>query len=132
MAKSLIPKSRAKTAYGLLSEVARVVTEEPKRFDMSLWRKVEGRTMFPPALGFPACGTVGCLGGWAEVLRPGIAAAATLGLTDDQANELFCPTGWNAVAGQTAAHARKYVAHLRRFQKKYAKQLKAKKLEAIR
>ena len=128
---ALIPKSKAKTAYGLLSEIAALVTAEPKRFDMSTWirREKHGENA---RRGFPACGTVGCIGGWTQLLRPREGGAQTiLGLTFEQSNELFTPSGWLAEDGQTAAHARKYVAHLRRFQKKYAAQLKAKKLGSL-
>ncbi len=48
-----------------------------------------------------------------------------LGLTDDQAQELFFPTDLVEARNRgTKAHARATIAHIRRFQKANRKQLK--------
>lgn len=125
MAKSLIPKSKAKTAFGLLSEIAALAIEEPMRMTMNNWYLRPGAWK-EPRRGFPACNTVGCVGGWTETLVPNAGADRTLGLSQAQEVELFYPRLLmkDGIAhGQTLAHARKVVAHIRRFQKKYRGQL---------
>jgi len=131
-----IPTSKAKTAYGLLSEVAALALAEPKRIDMSRWVCREGSPSqyewdyVAPLRGYPACGTVGCIGGWVDTLtRKKVGDAYdTLGLGLDAGNELFMPPWWADRDTQSRAHARKVVAHIRKFQKKYASQLKRKKV----
>ena len=61
---------------------------------------------------------------------PGTYAGNLLGLTGEQEDELFYDGGllW-ARDQQTPSHARKTVAHIRRFQKKYRAQLMAKRIE---
>jgi len=58
-----IPRSRAKTAWGLLKDVRKAILEEPLRVDMG---QVVGK--LDPDDGGPACGTVGCLAGWTLLL----------------------------------------------------------------
>lgn len=125
--KTAMPTSRAKTAYGLLSAIAKLALEEPKRMRMETWLSRDGGWLHPSRV--PACGTVGCIGGWTTVLRPRRMAKDTLGLDGAQADELFLdrPLVWDWPQG-TAKHARKVAAHIRRFQKKYASQLKRKKV----
>lgn len=136
--RSLIPKSKAKTAYGLLSEIAKLALAEPKRLRMGMWLDREAALTFEDA---PACGTVGCIAGWAVMLRgtrkqqremetnvycdfSDAPAAAVLGLDSDQAHELFNPQVDGSYG--TLTHARNAVRRIRRFQKQHAKQLKAK------
>lgn len=134
MLNDAMPKSTATNAYELLDEIKALALEEPKRIDMNNWRLSDGDVF--PALtrrGYPACGTVGCIGGWVEVLsgcRPN-GAEGILGLSSAQSNELF----WDPALithgkshGQTAKHARLTVQHIARFQAKYESQLKAKAL----
>lgn len=127
-----VPRSKARTAYGLLSDVCAVVTEEPKRLAMGLWlARADEDSSGPPLLGFPACGTVGCIGGWVEVLSPKNPACAEtiLGLDLNQSDTLFYDNDLCSAPGQqTASHARKVVSHIRKFQKKYRAQLLAKKI----
>lgn len=120
MANSSIPKSKAKTAYGLLSEVRAIILAEPKRYDQCDWI----RTGSGPD--YPSCGTVACVGGWIGVLKgQHHKSQDILGLSGYQAGQLF---SYNAAKGQSQSlmHARSGAAHIRRFQKRYAKQLKAK------
>ena len=54
-----IPRSKAKTAWGLCQDVIRAIKKDPKRANMSVFSEV-----FLPEDGGPACGTIGCLAGW--------------------------------------------------------------------
>ena len=54
-----IPRSNAKTAWGLCQDVIRAIKKDPKRADMAVF----GATLLPQ-YGGPACGTIGCLAGW--------------------------------------------------------------------
>jgi hypothetical protein len=57
---------RPKTAYGLLIRVKELILEEPKRLNMDVWSSAVS-----PSENGPACGTVGCISGWAQMLaRP--------------------------------------------------------------
>lgn len=144
MAKNAMPVSKAKTAYGLLSEIRKLIIEEPKRYDQWGWRRLLSQSdAFAPA-----CGTVGCVGGWICVLKgyPFGDSDSTkfaykiLGMNGDVVwNELFDADlaglrweqrGNDSVVTMRAirAHARRGAAHIARFQKKYAKQLKATKV----
>ncbi len=60
-------RTRAKTAYGVLSEVRRLILDEPLRYDQTvlLVRRDEG---YSRPMGFPKCGTVGCRAGWVTEL----------------------------------------------------------------
>jgi hypothetical protein len=139
MKNTTLPKSKAKTAYDLLSDIAALALEEPKRIDMDVFcqRADMPSHAWKPRAGFPDCGTVGCIGGWASMLKHGKFtdeddAAALLGLTAGQACELFYPSDLLADAAgghaQTPAHAAAVVRHIEQFQTKHAAQLKAKAL----
>lgn len=97
-------KSRAKTAWGHLLHVRRLIEAEPKRYDQGDWidRKTNDSLVLDEAKQhqkFPACGTVGCLAGWTVISltghnrfrRPSVRGHAerALGLTNQQAVELF-------------------------------------------
>lgn len=145
MPKNLIPKSKAKTAYGLLSEVRALILAEPLRYDQGTWieRKDNPRRNFDGDIceapkSYPACGTVGCVAGWVATLTrketwaydetEGI-AQIKLGLNDEQAIMLFdCDAVRHTIEPQTIQHAKAGARHIQRFQKKHAAQLKAKKL----
>lgn len=136
MAKNAMPKSKAKTAYGLLSEIRKLILEEPKRYDQTGWL-TRGRSATCIYRDFaPQCGTVGCVGGWVEALKRR-EAGVVLGLDWEQQEELFAARaagdryaatsdGWAPTKASVRAHAKRGAAHIARFQKKYAKQLKAK------
>lgn len=128
-----MPVSKATNAYELLDEIKALALEEPLRVSMNYWRlnasDIEQDT-FITHLILPACGTIGCIGGWAEALAgTGQQAADILGLTDDQWNDLFYPLElvWEAdEIGQTPEHARHVIAHIAAFQQKHEAQLKDK------
>ena len=61
-----IPRSKAKTAWGLCADVIRVIMAEPKRADIGSYITKES-----PKSGGPACGTVGCFAGWLTLLKGG-------------------------------------------------------------
>lgn len=143
MAKNAIPKSKAKTAYGLLSEIRKLILEEPKRYYQGSWRASDW--LAPEQL--PACGTVCCVAGWVDTLkspkpagdkdwdviedRPLAAARAIriLGLSENQSWTLFNGHAAGDYSNSDpAAHAKRGAAHIARFQKKYAAQLKAKRV----
>jgi hypothetical protein len=64
------PISVATNAYELLGDVAEAILREPKRFDFGNWLE-----HIPAEHGGPACGTVGCIAGWAVVLTGDIPAS---------------------------------------------------------
>ena len=137
-----IPKSRAKTAYGLLSEVKRLIVEEPKRYNQGIDIR-SANDSGRPLENFPACGMIGCVAGWVVVIKCErilptyqIAEKATkiLGLRPEQADELMdsCAledyTKKELPTEGTRAYAKLGARHITRFQKKYARQLKAKRV----
>mgnify|MGYP001604603427 CR=1 FL=1 len=132
-----VPVSKAKNAYELLTEVEKLILDEPLRYDQTSYiARVDG---FGGALGIdvestPECGTVGCVAGWVATLKRGTAftyeqcpgiAAEILGIDGSQVHELF---GMQKAAGraQTPEHARSGATLIRAFKKAYARQLKAK------
>lgn len=139
--KNVMPVSKAKTAYGLLSEIRRLILEEPKRYDQTdtVTFLSNGDDFYPQPR--PACGTVGCVAGWTCVLKiPHLKskwqdewvdicqrAEDILGLNEHQASRLFSPHAAKRKM-QTAEHAKRGAAHIARFQEKYAAQLKAKRV----
>lgn len=141
-----IPLSKAKTAYGLLRDVQRVILAEPTRVNMGVFTapaddvaRINRR---------PACNTVGCFAGWVNVLSVGRLAA--MNADDFQAENLLghdlnyrLPTGlqhyvFNGGGGDacgttdpgTPAHARAVVRRIDGFIKRNLKALKARKLVA--
>lgn len=143
MSRKALPKSKAKTAYGLLSEIRKLILAEPTRYDQHNWivcdnvpRLSNGKNSFPYDE-MPHCGTVGCVAGWVRALKAptsrasfhatGRLAAKILGLDHGQGMDLFEP--YAAVGNpQSVHHARSGAAHIERFQKKHATQLKATKV----
>ena len=65
-----VPRSKATNAYDLLNDVARAITEEPRRINMRWWTfffQGEALNNWANQLhqeDLPACGTVGCIAGW--------------------------------------------------------------------
>lgn len=128
-------KSRSKTAYGLLSEIRRLILAEPRRYNQYDWLKTNERGPLAPA-----CGTVGCVGGWTVFLKrdkTNKTAAGILGISSDQGDELFAGDAARSrrdkATGDYSArsirdHARRGAAHIARFQKKHAVQLRAKRV----
>lgn len=131
-----IPRSRAKTAWGLLQDVKRAILAEPKRVNMGVF--IEDKL---PEDGGPACGKVGCFAGWVSIL-----AGAPDRYWSTTARNLLGPADYNTVgpgadvfnAGTgdrcettrsgTAAHARAVVARINKFMRVNAKLLKARRL----
>lgn len=133
-AKTKIPKSRAKTAYGLLSEIVALIRDEPRRLDMSMPLDTNAKDAYELA---PSCGTVGCVAGWAVMLRGN--PNAKIPITTQGADILGIP---NAVADlfyvfpkssrddnkpeTLTRHAAEEIKIIRAFQKTNRKQLLAK------
>jgi hypothetical protein len=134
-----IPRSKAKTAYGLISDVIRAILAEPKRADMEVFAD-----HVDPDDGGPACGTVGCFAGWVCLLR-----GARMGrrINETAARKILGPDLSYSTAGvgggfnvfnsgfpdvttppMTAEHAAQVVKRIRRFQQVNAEKLKARKL----
>jgi hypothetical protein len=142
MSKKAMPISKAKNAYDLLTDVIDLIVEEPLRYNQGNWRQTEADDYF--ATDFPPCGTVCCVGGWVDLLKSktpakdvedftvargvGASARQILGLSAPQARELFTPECTEGSSPQTDEHARLGVLHIRKFQKKYAAKLKAKRV----
>lgn len=142
LSATALPKTNATTAYGLLNAIARIITEEPKRLAMEIvcyrGSALERRIAYG-LFEAPACGTVGCIAGWALTLAGETAehednsgswrsARYVLGLSDKQALELFAPDDLMYQTHQTPRLAQDTVAHIRAFQKANQAQLQATKL----
>jgi len=137
MAKNTMPVSHAKTAYGLLGEIARLIVEEPKRYNQHGWlQREQDRSQMQP-VEYPSCGTVGCVAGWVVALkakrrpnyfRTGDKAADILGLDVDQHDELFGSSAAGETDRQTPEHAEAGASHIRRFMQANRAQLLAKKV----
>lgn len=135
--RSAMPVSKATNAYELLAEIRQIILEEPKRYDQNMW-------LLTGAIGerAPACGTVGCVAGWAVALKADEVPAwylvaekaqEILGLGSEEAGELFSSEAASTPRERcygprtrNPAHARRGAAHIRRFMEKYKDQLKAK------
>jgi hypothetical protein len=142
MAKNAMPVSKAKTAYGLLSEIRKLILEEPRRYDQGAWL-LNDEDSFSFKYGsdalaaVPACGTIGCVAGWVVALQRrtphdfmiATEAADILGLTSEQRTSLFRPnaSGDREKIGPER-HAQRGAAHIARFQHKHAAQLRAKRI----
>jgi hypothetical protein len=139
--KITIKKSTAKTAFGLLSEIRQLILEEPKRYDQQSWRTPQDEIL-PGEM--PACGAVGCVFGWVDLLKSSRPITMKqldlsdslfakrgmriLGLSRTQAAELYHGGAAGGRRSDLKGHARRGAAHIARFQKKYASQLKAKRV----
>lgn len=141
-----LPRSKAKTAWGLVQDVKRVMLEEPKRVWMKDYIVERNPALWPNA---PACGTVGCFAGWCSILSGGKRnifrtyshALELLGdcdydtvqTTDDDGyaykDHVFSAFGPD-LEGEpgTATFARSVVRRIERFQRINEKVLKAKKV----
>lgn len=134
--------TRRMDAYEFLSELVKVIHEEPKRLNMGNWLKTRFNEMEPK----PVCGTVACIGGWTvAMLRPkGITTAAfviegvnsragsyavtasqVLGMTTRQTEHLFHPHVRAMTIG-SAEYVEAVVKRIRNFQSNHRRQLHAK------
>lgn len=139
-----LPKSKAKNAYDLLSDVRALILAEPLRYNQDIYlhlEKEDGDNAFAAPRGFPACGTVGCVAGWVASIAPrkfdpyisiDRQARDRLGLSDQQAFELFDGRALRHVDArpQTKKYAKAGAVHIARFQKAHAAQLKAHRVTA--
>lgn len=151
-----IPLSRAKTAWGHLQHVKRIILAEPKRVDMGTFKGTK-----LPTVGGPACGTVACFAGWTLITAgknatrtefranrlsfstPATRAQNLLGKsldysveggTDEESYEY--ESVFNSGNGDacertrpgTVKHARAVVARINRFMARNAAALKAKQM----
>lgn len=149
---SKVPYSDAKTAYTLLSDVIRTILEEPKRVHMDNWLlQGEGVKDFLYRkgvldIGGPACGTIGCISGWITTLKPNANVSSIAGEDiiapyigwgggidgaylrrqemREAADAMFMDTTVDATYG-TRKYARIVAGRIRKFQKVWAKDLKA-------
>ena len=139
MKNKALPKSKAKTAYGLLSDVCKLILEEPKRYSQRIYIARNGHDDFGEmsVVEYPSCNTVGCVAGWVASLRTKRfayedtfnIARDILGLTESQALELFHERAVDSLfVPQTPKHAKAGVKHIRAFQSKYRRQLLADKV----
>ena len=69
----LVPHTQAETAFDLLNDIIRIIQEEPRRMDMGNW--ICNPKAVSAVRKLPACGTVGCIAGWAVVLHDGVEPA---------------------------------------------------------
>lgn len=133
------PKSRARTAFGLLSEIQKIILAEPKRYDQTdvLSLKSDSGVGSDDKY-FPSCGTVGCVAGWVAVLKVPHAeklgsgnmmlhAEDILGISSEQADVLFCGDAAGDVSNR-AAHAKRGARHIEKFKNLHAAQLKAQRV----
>lgn len=136
-------RSNAKTAYGLMSDIAAYILEEPKRIYMGDWlitNMNEVRENF--GVDGPACGTVGCVAGNAVLLtskgsfkrRRGIQsqalqilAARDYNLADDL-DCLFLSTDVSAPYG-TEEYARIVAKRIADFQAAHEAELRKVRIE---
>lgn len=134
-----LPRSRAKTAWGLVQDVKRAMREEPLRVDMRTYARKKS-----PSKGGPACGTVGCFRGWLSILggeNPDpFVAQGFWTLLPENVDLSFGPDNkfhvFNAGSGDscestrpgTRAHARAVIQRINRFAKKNEAKLKAHRL----
>lgn len=104
-------RSPAKTAYGHLSWIRKLILDEPKRYNQKSWivgprvepslwsHHMDKQISLYAAEGLPQCGTVACVAGWAiasfqetypkSQINISFKAEKLLGLTESQADELF-------------------------------------------
>ena len=124
---SALPTSKATNAYDLLTDIGKLALAEPRRMRMGQWVVNESDLWIFPDEAIPKCGTIGCIGGWTTVLRPGLVAEETLGITGTMEHHLFYDRALCNDRDQgTLAHAKRVVAHIKKFQKRHATRLKAK------
>lgn len=142
-----LPVSRAKTAWGLLTNVKRAILREPKRANMRCFMRDRG-----PEDGGPACGTVGCFAGWVALLgapqysRENLATNADYiavrllgdGLnyrTAGRTNEWVFNGGQGDTCAKTApgtvAHAKAVATRITKFMRVNRTALKARKLSGV-
>ena len=145
--KMLMPVSNATNAYDLLTDVAKLVLDEPRRLKMDDW--ITPVEWLPEKHKAPACGTVGCIAGWVSTLTPTQTYKSALGgtyaeepvdqgcrvLGVEDAYDLF--TRRSLVLdgernGGTLKHARNVVKAIKAFQKGHEKRLREKSVRTTK
>lgn len=151
-----MPVFTGTTAWELLDFITWVIQGEPKRYDQGAWIKLveQGYSEEYKASQMPACGTIGCVAGWVDLLVTGRQtiidvdmfadqtqkrATRILGLNKAQQNQLF---EGNAIAKVrewlpvsldnegfypmtgTEAYAALGVLHIRKFMQRHERKLK--------
>jgi hypothetical protein len=136
---------KAKTAYGLLSNIIRIIEKDARHMRMGQWIMDPDNLLEAER---PECGTVGCIGGWIDTIterRNYRNAQKTLGflrmspltesgdyspeyLEEDRAIEGLMFGELCSASGQgTKKHARAVIKVIRKFQKTHkARLLKTK------
>lgn len=142
--KKPVKPSKMISAYALLSRIAKLALDEPRRMAMALWMvkrsEVAAKMRTKVAANaiaytqpYPACGIVGCIGGWTLELATVPAhgeneyedARRVLGLTQAQAFRLFEDDSLiYAPDQQTKRHAQAVATHIQRFQQDHEAQLR--------
>lgn len=134
-----IPKSKAKTAYGLLGEIRALIVAEPKRYNQRDTLAIRGTEITGgyDDETFPRCGTIGCVAGWVTMLTAkdpsrvedvvGF-AQRTLGLDGEQEYALFNSEAAGRTRGGSQEHAQSGADHIASFQRKHRTQLLVKKV----
>lgn len=132
------PRTRATTTIGILKAVVKAIREEPRRYDQGDWicRFDEYNMEWIGAdrlKHVPACGTIGCVAGWVDVLKRDTPikggstmtvperARALLGLNEWQTDLLFSGgalDGLTTARPGTRAYANAGVKHIERFMRK--------------
>lgn len=135
-ANAKLPKRvRSKNPIVILKAVIRAITEEPKRYDQSVFRSTRSHSLHRER-DFPACGTICCVAGWVNTLTGDFpkskigewdTARQTLALEKEEAMFLFdmTPDGVrNRNSVTPRQHAADGVKHIKRFVlKKWGKKI---------
>jgi len=150
----LIPKSKAKTSWGLLRDVRKAMLAEPRRVDMITFvRDLDSYEwmMESRSRPQPACGTQGCIAGWMHlVTSTEVGKARSRSLAQQRAFQLLpesvhedaarlfydhhdekgkFPYPWPAsIPAGTPAYAKAVVRNLDKFMRKHERALRAFKL----
>lgn len=139
-----VTREKPKTAYDLCERVAQHIEEEPLRYHQGLW----GFERFVIAeLQQPQCGTVCCRAGWIVALHDGIGAEKSVGvaarssqilgyrnedLSEDSAvMSLYYDGSMGHLEQGTKKYAQMGASSLRKWMRKHAAHLKARKLADV-
>ena len=163
MATTSIPRlAGPRTAYEVLTEdIVGLIREEPRRMRMTVWQMRSVRdlaseleSVYETAVDndddvevpddlferaeelMPACGMVGCIGGWTEAVcgvdpsfdtHMGGKAAGLLGLDQEQTDDLMYPDDlMDRLDEGTPEYAEEVVRHIMAFAARHEAQLRAK------
>jgi len=140
--RSLIPRlTKPMSSYDFLTKwlPEEVFLPEPRRLRMQWWHAdatnglggLYGLLASTPNM-IPECGTVGCIGGWTELVLTGSArleevkVREALGLTYEMADELFYDHAMCSLPNQgTRGHTLAVIRHIKDFARRHETELKA-------